>query len=167
MSSMSSMRTLTIGDRTISYEAGLESISLASLAPSSGQGPDWCPGPERKVSLAKSESADSGVGAEPGEEEAEAERRVIRPDDTAVRRLLNFDEEEEDEYIEEESDIDDDDADNRLKEANDQSVLNTKWRQAIVKDLARHSDKGAPGLGSCDSLDSVLGAAADTRQGKL
>ena len=33
---MSSMRTLTIGDRTISYEAGLESISLA---PSSGQGP--------------------------------------------------------------------------------------------------------------------------------
>ena len=39
MSSMSSMRTLTIGDRTISYEAGLESISLASLAPSSGQGP--------------------------------------------------------------------------------------------------------------------------------
>ena len=49
-------------------------------------------GPERKVSLAKSESADSGVGAEPGEEEAEAERRVIRPDDTAVRRLLNFDE---------------------------------------------------------------------------
>ena len=36
---MSSMRTLTIGDRTISYEAGLESISLASLAPSSGQGP--------------------------------------------------------------------------------------------------------------------------------
>ena len=38
MSSMS-MRTLTIGDRTISYEAGLESISLASLAPSSGQGP--------------------------------------------------------------------------------------------------------------------------------
>ena len=75
--------------------------------------------------------------------------------------------EEEDEYIEEESDIDDDDADNRLKEANDQSVLNTKWRQAIVKDLARHSDKGAPGLGSCDSLDRVLGAAADTRQGKL
>ena len=53
---------------------------------------DWCAGPERKVSLAKSESADSGVGAEPGEEEAEAERRVIRPDDTAVRRLLNFDE---------------------------------------------------------------------------
>ena len=44
------------------------------------------------MSLAKSESADSGVGAEPGEEEAEAERRVIRPDDTAVRRLLNFDE---------------------------------------------------------------------------
>ena len=53
---------------------------------------DWSAGPERKVSLAKSESADSGVGAEPGEEEAEAERRVIRPDDTAVRRLLNFDE---------------------------------------------------------------------------
>ena len=44
------------------------------------------------MSLAKSDSADSGVGAEPGEEEAEAERRVIRPDDTAVRRLLNFDE---------------------------------------------------------------------------
>ena len=44
------------------------------------------------MSLAKSESADSGVGVEPGEEEAEAERRVIRPDDTAVRRLLNFDE---------------------------------------------------------------------------
>ena len=75
--------------------------------------------------------------------------------------------EEEDEYIEEESDIDDDDADNRLKEASDQSVLNTKWRQAIVKDLARHSDKAAPGLARSDSLDRVLGAAADTHQGKL
>ena len=55
---------------------------------------------ERKVSVAKSESADSGVGADPLEVQddndqgdiSETERRVIRPDDFAVRELLNFDE---------------------------------------------------------------------------
>ena len=55
---------------------------------------------ERKVSVAKSESADSGVGGDTLEVQddqdqddySETERRVIRPDDFAVRELLNFDE---------------------------------------------------------------------------
>ena len=55
---------------------------------------------ERKVSVAKSESADSGVGGDTLEVQddqdhddcSETERRVIRPDDLAVRELLNFDE---------------------------------------------------------------------------
>lgn len=53
---------------------------------------------ERKVSVAKSESADSGVGGDTlevqddQEDYSETERRVIRPDDFAVRELLNFDE---------------------------------------------------------------------------
>ena len=53
---------------------------------------------ERKVSVAKSESADSGVGADTLEVQddqddcSETERRVIRPDDFTVRELLNFDE---------------------------------------------------------------------------
>ena len=53
---------------------------------------------ERKVSVAKSESADSGVGGDTlevqddHEDYSETERRVIRPDDFAVRELLNFDE---------------------------------------------------------------------------
>ena len=54
---------------------------------------------ERKVSVAKSESADSGVGADNIENQDDHEecseieqRRVIKPDDVAVRELLNFDE---------------------------------------------------------------------------
>ena len=51
---------------------------------------------ERKVSVAKSESADSGVegdvDAENVENEEISERKVIAPDDFAVRELLNFDE---------------------------------------------------------------------------
>ena len=53
---------------------------------------------ERKVSVAKSESADSGVEGDTlevqddQEDYSETERRVIRPDDFAVRELLNFDE---------------------------------------------------------------------------
>ena len=55
---------------------------------------------ERKVSVAKSESADSGVGGDTlevqddqdQEDYSETERRLIRPDDFAVRELLNFDE---------------------------------------------------------------------------
>ena len=53
------------------------------------------------MSVAKSESADSGVGADAdtvidnqddSQEYIENERRVIKPDDIAVRQLLNFDE---------------------------------------------------------------------------
>ena len=54
---------------------------------------------ERKVSVAKSESADSGVGADNIENQDDHEecneieqRRMIKPDDVAVRELLNFDE---------------------------------------------------------------------------
>ena len=50
------------------------------------------------MSVAKSESADSGVEGDTlevqddQEDYSETERRVIRPDDFAVRELLNFDE---------------------------------------------------------------------------
>ena len=55
---------------------------------------------ERKVSVAKSESADSGVEGDVDAENVEnqddneeiSERKVIAPDDFAVRELLNFDE---------------------------------------------------------------------------
>ena len=81
------MRTLTFGDRTISYDVGLDTIVSESSLTSEQ---------ERKVSVASSESADSGVGDtgdnEEGDQETAGERRVIRPDDVAVRQLLNFDE---------------------------------------------------------------------------
>merc|ERR1719392_127129 len=121
---------------------------------------------ERKVSVAKSESADSGVGADNIENQDDHEesneieqRRVIRPDDVAVRELLN---------------IDEDDAQNRLGEANNQSVFNKKWRQAIVKDLTRSNSRGRSGqqqssssLTRSDSLDQVLTSAVEQGNVKL
>ena len=81
------MRTLTFGDRTISYDVGLDTIAVQEETSEQ----------ERKVSVAGSESADSGVGDTGDHEEDQrdqetGERRVIRPDDSAVRQLLNFDE---------------------------------------------------------------------------
>jgi len=169
------MRTLTFGDRTISYDAGLDTINTEEattasefvLSDSSS---------ERKVSVAKSESADSGVGADTLEIQddndqddiSETERRVIRPDDFAVRELLNFDEEEEDDYNESDTD-DDDDARNRSKEARNPSLYNKKWRQAIVKDLTLRNNTGEGGqpLTRSDSLDRVLSAAGDKSEVKL
>lgn len=81
------MRTLRFGDRSISYDVGLDTIAVTET--NSEQ--------ERKVSVASSESADSGVGDTGDQDEDQrdqeaGERRVIRPDDSAVRQLLNFDE---------------------------------------------------------------------------
>jgi len=167
------MRTLTFGDRTISYDAGLDTFHNDSSTRTSSTDVQY-EMTERKVSVAKSESADSGVGADAdtvidnqddSQEYIENERRVIKPDDIAVRQLLNFDEEEEDEYYEEESDFDEDDAQNRSKEVRNQSLYNKKWRQAIVKDLTRSNTTvnvrtgtghSPPGLTRSDSLDQVL-----------
>jgi len=178
------MRTLTFGDRTISYDAGLDSMDVTSsnsrqdgVKTSSDLQYEMS---ERKVSVAKSESADSGVGADNIENQDDHEecseieqRRLIKPDDVAVRELLNFDEEEEDEYFEEESDIDEDDAQKRLGEAGNPSVFNKKWRQAIVKDLTRSNSRGRSGqqqqssLTRSDSLDQVLTSAVDQGNVKL
>merc|ERR1712227_61483 len=181
------MRTLTFGDRTISYDAGLDTMdhvisgntSQDAVKTSSDLQYEMS---ERKVSVAKSESADSGVGADNIENQDDHEecneieqRRVIKPDDVAVRELLNFDEEEEDEYFEEESDIDEDDAQNRMGEARNQSVFNKKWRQAIVKDLTRSNSVGRSGqqqspsssLSRSDSLDQVLTSAVEQGNVKL
>ena len=82
------MRTLTFGDRTISYDVGLDTFAVTEAVETQ----------ERKVSVAGSDSADSGVGdtgdtvGDHEEELENGERRVIRPDDSAVRQLLNFDE---------------------------------------------------------------------------
>ena len=111
------MRTLTFGDRTISYDAGLDTINidpstsgkdvlqsdftLISISVMISDSQFYLSNSsERKVSVAKSESADSGVEADvleiqddnDNEDYSETERRVIRPDDFAVRELLNFDE---------------------------------------------------------------------------
>jgi len=181
------MRTLTFGDRTISYDAGLDSMDIISRSGSTQDAVKTSSDlqyemSERKVSVAKSESADSGVGADNIENQDDHEecneieqRRVIKPDDVAVRELLNFDEEEEDEYFEEESDIDEDDAQNRLGEARNQSVFNKKWRQAIVKDLTRSNSVGRSGqqqshsssLNRSDSLDQVLTSAVEQGNVKL
>ena len=90
------MRTLTFGDRTISYDAGLDTLYTSDHV-------DTCvssktgDAAERKVSVAS--SADSGVGDSLNDDNTEdvsdasaGERRLIRPDDSAVRQLLNFDE---------------------------------------------------------------------------
>ena len=73
--------------------------------------------------------------------------------------------EEEDDYNE--SDTDDDDAQNRSKEARNQSLYNKKWRQAIVKDLTRQKAGDGGHLTRSDSLDQVLSASGDKSEVKL
>ena len=99
------MRTLTFGDRTISYDTGLdmlentgevkEEIKVKTFFSFSGQHmslpPDKLPHGERKVSVPYSE-ADSGVGSECSEDHEDVERKLIKPDMMAISQLLNFDE---------------------------------------------------------------------------
>jgi len=169
------MRTLTFGDRTISYDAGLDTCMSTNSATNpassfkiSGSQYEMS---ERKVSVAKSESADSGVEGDVDAENVEnqddneeiSERKVIAPDDFAVRELLNFDEEEEDDYLEDESDVENADSANTHPEARNQSVFNKKWRQAVVKDLTlgKGGQSSGPGIVRSDSLDQVLTTAGD------
>ena len=81
------MRTLRLGDRTISYDTGLDMVHTP-YSRNSGNFEG-----ERKVSVPYSE-ADSGVGSDCCEdhEEVENERRLIKPDMMAISQLLNFDE---------------------------------------------------------------------------
>jgi len=165
------MRTLTFGDRTISYDAGLDTcmstVSATNTASSYKLSGSQYEMSERKVSVAKSESADSGVegdvDAENVENEEISERKVIAPDDFAVRELLNFDEEEEDDYIEDESDVDNADSANTHPEARNQSIFNKKWRQAVVKDLTlgKGGHSSGSGIVRSDSLDKVLTTPGD------
>lgn len=112
---------------------------------------------ERKVSSA---SSDSGVGGEvePDLEVGpeETDKRIITPDDVAVRQLLNFDEEEEDTY----SDYSDDEGPSLCNP----SVQHKKWRQAVMKDIT------SLGSGRClTRSDSLDGARSETggEEGRL
>jgi len=113
------MRTITCGDRTISYDTGLDMLH--------NTGPTRSLPTERKVSVPYSE-ADSGAGSDCSEdhEEVDNERRLIKPDLMAISQLLNFDEEDED-------DLTDSDNDESEETSTNQ---NFKWQKAIVKDLA-------------------------------
>jgi len=113
------MRTITFGDRTISYDTGLDMLH--------NTGPTRSLPTERKVSVPYSE-ADSGAGSDCSEdhEEVDNERKLIKPDMMAISQLLNFDEEEEDDLTDSDSD---ESEDNSAKQ-------NFKWQKAIVKDLA-------------------------------
>ena len=73
--------------------------------------------------------------------------------------------EEEDEYND--SDTDDDEAQNRSKEARNQSLFNKRWRQAIVKDLTRQNTGDGGQLTRSDSLDQVLRGQGDNSEVKL
>jgi len=96
------MRTLTFGDRTISYDLGLDVMGNTGT-PLNFQPEKFQP-TERKVSLAYSD--DSGAGSECSEdhEDVETERKLIKPDIMAISQLLNFDEEEEDDLTDSETD---------------------------------------------------------------
>ena len=74
--------------------------------------------------------------------------------------------EEEDEYNDSDPD-DDDEAQNRSKEARNQSLFNKKWRQAIVKDLTRQKAGDGGQLTRSDSLDQVLRGQGDNSEVKL
>jgi len=96
------MRTLTFGDRTISYDLGLD--VMEDTGPQLNIQPEMFQPTERKVSIAFSD--DSGVGSECSEDhdDVDTERKLIKPDIKAISQLLNFDEEEEDDLSDSETD---------------------------------------------------------------
>jgi len=116
------MRTLTFGDRTISYDTGLDMLNNENTGDAQKRSFQSA---ERKVSVAYSD--DSGAGSECSEdhEDVDIERKLIKPDMMALSQLLNFDEEEEDNLTDNDTDVSDDET----------KKSNIKWHKAIVKDL--------------------------------
>jgi len=138
------MRTLTIGDRTISYDTGIN-YTPTSQTDMSGVGGAGETSPsvasestseasEANSSANSSEADYSGSASVCSEEDGsdtcslarEGSRKLIKPDLLAMSQLLNFDEEEEDEL---ESDED--------GEEDQKTKSPTDWQKAVVKDLAQ------------------------------
>jgi len=145
------LRTLTFGDRTISYDTGL------NFAPKYGGSGE--PGRFARRIVAREDSVrsthsewDSGAGSDCSEgaseveekeeegrdksisevkqvtrEEEETDRRVIKPDICAISQLLNFDEEEENDLSSEEEEGEEE---------------KRRWRCALVKDLTTTGRSG-------------------------
>jgi len=137
------MRTLTIGDRTISYDTGLNYVSSPTNSEMSrshlSDASDTSPGGDLNDpgnSTSSSSEADySGTASVCSEDHEDSEgsvgrdgsRKLIKPDLLAMSQLLNFDEEEEDD-LDSEEDGDD-----------EKSRSPTDWQKAVVKDLAQRS----------------------------
>lgn len=136
------MRTLTIGDRTISYDTGLNDSGLhyGGQSPTNSSASSRIRGAEDVTetsevgSTSTSSEADfSGTASVCSEEDGvevcslgrDGSRKLIKPDLLAMSQLLNFDEEEEDE-LESEDDVDDD----------KKATSPTDWQKTVVKDLA-------------------------------
>jgi len=135
------MRSLTIGDRTISYDTGLNYVTSPMHSDmSQSQFSDGTDSPgdvtDPGTSTSTSSEADySGTASVCSEEHEdydgslgrEGSRKLIKPDLLAMSQLLNFDEEEEDD-LESEEDCDE-----------EKSASPTDWQKAVVKDLAQQS----------------------------
>lgn len=133
------MRTLTFGDRTISYDTGLNCVDKAAGDLGSSRFQRRVVDMEENIRSSPFSEADSGAGSDYSEDQeedkdAKDKRQLIKPDHMAMSQLLNFDEEEEEDLTD--SDVDNDDEDRN-------NVRNRcKWKKAIVKDLTHIDTKG-------------------------
>ena len=92
MSSASGMRTLTIGDRSISYNEATDDLG-DSVSERSDHETDY----SYPSSIYPCSDLDSGVGDDREDvccesESVESDRKVIKPDLKAIEELTNFDE---------------------------------------------------------------------------
>jgi len=133
------MRNLTFGDRTISYDTGLNFVENEGPIASSRFQHSIIDGDDTKQHIQYSE-ADSGAGSDCSEEHEDESQKVkdkrqsIKPDMIAMSQLLNFDEEDEDDLT------DSDDITNASD--NDEAVNKTKWKKVMVKDLTQIQSNG-------------------------
>jgi len=142
-----SLRTLTFGDRTISYDTGLNFSSSKTAAFEDTSFQQRMIEPDDSVPMRSPLSeVDSGAGSDISEPDQDAEqlqenfkgvrvaKQLIKPDILAMSQLLNFNEEDEEDLSESDDEEDDtkDTKRNRLK-----------WKKAIVKDLSNLSCKSS------------------------
>jgi len=145
------MRTLTIGDRTISYDTGLNyttpslpDMSRSNISDDSAVDDrsvvDYITNSELAFSGNTSSEYSCGTGSVCSDDHdqdgggsghptpslsRDPSRKLIKPDLLAMSQLLNFDEEDEDDLESEEEEIGD-----------EKSSSPTDWQKTVVKDLA-------------------------------
>lgn len=141
------MRTLTFGDRSISYDIGLNCVATQpGLTEQSrtrvldSDESTSTPGSSDRSDYSGSVCSDdraSDDGQDDGGTELrlsrQGSRKLIKPDISAMSQLLNFDEEDEDELE------DDDDDDTENNEASVTAPSPTEWHKTVVKDLTSKS----------------------------